>query len=244
MNWVSEGEGRPAFLYSQRWRFWYACQRIERASAWNILFFALSPFNFHGLDGRKERGVGEFYSQRRRSWYAFQGVESGERVGRSVSRLWPFNFPRPGARVGNFGGSLPSAMVLLGMHSGAWEERAHEICFLFCAPAEFFQGLSGGGKGCRCFSIFSDGACGINISRSGGVSSHERGAVISVALCRRRWRFWYACQRVEKSAFWTFIYFALPQFFFRVWVSGGKGMLASLYSQRRRLLGMHASGSR
>ena len=47
---------------------------------------------------------------------------------------------------------------------------------LFCAPAEFFQGLSGGGKGCRCFSIFSDCACGINISGSGGVSSHERGA--------------------------------------------------------------------
>ena len=73
MNWASEGKGVPAFLYSQRWRFWYACQRIERASAWNIFLFALSPFNFHGMGGGKERGVGELYSQRRRFWYAFKG---------------------------------------------------------------------------------------------------------------------------------------------------------------------------
>ena len=40
--------------------------------------------------------------------------------------------------------------------------------------------------------------------------SGTRVVLISVALYRRRWRFWYACQWVEKSACWTFIYFALP----------------------------------
>ena len=26
-----------------------------------------------------------------------------------------------------------------GMHSGAWEERAHEICFYFALPQSFFK---------------------------------------------------------------------------------------------------------
>ena len=38
-------------LYFQRWRFWYACQRIGRASERDIVPFALCASDFHGLRG-------------------------------------------------------------------------------------------------------------------------------------------------------------------------------------------------
>ena len=60
MNWVSEGEGWPDFLYSQRWRFWYACQRIERASAWNFVFLRFPRSVFTDWMGGKKGVLASF----------------------------------------------------------------------------------------------------------------------------------------------------------------------------------------
>ena len=38
-------------LYNRWCCFWHACQRVGRASALNLLFFALPPFEFYGAGG-------------------------------------------------------------------------------------------------------------------------------------------------------------------------------------------------
>ena len=58
---VSEAAGRElrvlAVSYPRQWRFWYVCQRTERASVRDIFSFSLPPFNFYKLGGEEEKGV-------------------------------------------------------------------------------------------------------------------------------------------------------------------------------------------
>ena len=65
------GVVKSASLYTRRRRFWYACQRVGRASPGErapgtFISFALSRFLFHVLGEGGERGIGGLYSYRQR----------------------------------------------------------------------------------------------------------------------------------------------------------------------------------
>ena len=63
-----------------------------------------------------------------------------------------------------------------------------------------------------------------------------------VALCPRRQRFRYTCQRVERSSAPEILFFALPLCLFRDWVGDGK-ICRYLFTISGGALGFHAGGS-
>ena len=94
-NWVGERERMPAFLYSQRWHFWYACQRIWKASAMYIFLVCTSPVQCLRTEcrGGGRKGCWRVLISEVVRLVCMLGGREREHIGRSVSRIWLFNFP-------------------------------------------------------------------------------------------------------------------------------------------------------
>ena len=66
------GKVVPVSLFSQRRRFWYACQRIERAGPLDIFLFCAPGVQCSRSGGRQVKFSATLYHRKRSVWYAYQ----------------------------------------------------------------------------------------------------------------------------------------------------------------------------